>query len=58
MNINMEYYKIFYHVATEHSITGAAKRSVYHNLPSPKLLSSSSRDWGLSFLPGVQKVSV
>lgn len=26
MNINMEYYKIFYHVATEHSITGAAKR--------------------------------
>lgn len=26
MNINLEYYKIFYHVATEHSITGAAKK--------------------------------
>lgn len=26
MNINLEYYKIFYHVATELSITGAAKR--------------------------------
>lgn len=25
MNINLEYYKIFYHVATEQSITGAAK---------------------------------
>lgn len=26
MNINLEYYKIFYHVATELSITGAAKK--------------------------------
>ncbi len=26
MNINLEYYKVFYHVATELSITGAAKR--------------------------------
>lgn len=26
MNINLEYYKIFYHVASEQSITGAAKR--------------------------------
>lgn len=26
MNVNLEYYKIFYHVATEHSITGAAKK--------------------------------
>ncbi|MDE6433198.1 MAG: LysR family transcriptional regulator [Lachnospiraceae bacterium] len=26
MNVNLEYYKIFYHVATELSITGAAKR--------------------------------
>ena len=26
MNINLEYYKIFYHVAIEKSITGAAKR--------------------------------
>ncbi|MBE5942970.1 MAG: LysR family transcriptional regulator [Lachnospiraceae bacterium] len=26
MNLNLEYYKIFYHVATEHSITGAAKK--------------------------------
>lgn len=26
MNINLEYYKIFYHVATEQSITGAAKK--------------------------------
>lgn len=26
MNINLEYYKIFYHVATERSITGAAKK--------------------------------
>lgn len=26
MNVNLEYYKIFYHVATEHSITGAARK--------------------------------
>ena len=26
MNINLEYYKIFYHVATEQSVTGAAKK--------------------------------
>lgn len=26
MNVNLEYYKIFYHVATELSITGAAKK--------------------------------
>lgn len=26
MNVNLEYYKIFYHVATEQSITGAAKK--------------------------------
>ncbi len=26
MSVNLEYYKIFYHVATEHSITGAAKK--------------------------------
>lgn len=26
MNVNLEYYKIFYHVATEQSITGASKR--------------------------------
>ncbi len=43
MNVNLEYYKIFYYVATELSITGAAKK-LYHNLPSPKLSSSSSRN--------------
>ena len=26
MNINLEYYKIFYHVVAEHSITGAARK--------------------------------
>ncbi len=51
MNVNLEYYKIFYYVATELSITGAAKKQAQYittcRLPSCQAARAGIRDRAL-----------